>query len=111
MDTINIMHRVFDEMIEKSGRIYRLFHDGPTVTAVGGVPFGLDLDPVHSISQIALDYLIWGHNSRAPSQSALHLRFGLHSGSRFRRVSWLLGATLHSFRGTTEGGLSDRIRF
>lgn len=80
MDTINIMHRVFDEMIEKNGRIYRLFHDGPTVTAVGGAPFGLDLDPVHSIAQIALDYLIWSHNSRAPSQSALQLRFGLHSG-------------------------------
>ncbi|OQV13962.1 hypothetical protein BV898_11844 [Hypsibius exemplaris] len=80
MDTINILHRVFDEMVEKNGRVYRLFSDGASVTAVGGVPFGLNLDPVHSIAQIALDYLVWSHNSRTPSQSTLQLRFALHSG-------------------------------
>lgn len=81
MDTLNLMHRVFDELLERNGRIYRLFRDGATVVAVGGAPFGLELDPVHSVAQTALDYLVWAYNSRAPSQPALQIRFGIHSGA------------------------------
>ena len=81
MDTLNLMHRVFDEIVEKNGRVYRLHWDGATVVAVGGVPFGLELDPVHSIAQIAFEYMIWAYNSRTPFNQPLKLRFGIHSGA------------------------------
>ncbi|XP_055336438.1 uncharacterized protein LOC129586934 isoform X2 [Paramacrobiotus metropolitanus] len=81
MDTINLLQRVFEELVEKNGRIYRMYQDGAAVVAVGGAPFGLELDPVHSIAQTALDYLVWANNSRAPSQPALKIRMGIHSGS------------------------------
>ncbi|GAU94321.1 hypothetical protein RvY_06115-2 [Ramazzottius varieornatus] len=81
METLNLMHRVFDEIVEKNGRVYRLHWDGATVVAVGGVPFGLELDPVHSIAQIAFEYMIWAYNSRTPFNQPLKLRFGIHSGA------------------------------
>ncbi|OWA54996.1 putative Receptor-type guanylate cyclase gcy-19 [Hypsibius exemplaris] len=82
IECINLLHQGFENLIEKGGRVYRVYRNGASFVALGNVPYGVKEDPIDSIAQLAFDFLTWAWRVKVPANlmDGFQLQIGIHSG-------------------------------
>ena len=82
IESVNLLHQGFQNLIEKGGRVYRVYRNGTCFVALGNVPYGIKEDPLDSIAQLAFDFMTWAWKVKVPANimDGFHLQIGIHSG-------------------------------